>query len=109
MGLAHDVRQVILVFLLADCAVSVPFMRLREDNLPVLFDRISHLSIVFYQLLFLISFESSFIYTEDEGAGEIIAIVIEDRKGIFRLSWFSMILGAEGGLGIKFGEEWIDK
>ena len=53
--LAHYVREVVLVFLLADCAVGVSFMWFREDYLPVLLNRISNLPVVLYQLLLLIS------------------------------------------------------
>lgn len=103
MLLAHDVSEVVGVLFLADCAVSVLFVRPRKNYFWFPLLHISDVLQVICEFLFFTQLESSFIDFKDEGRGKILFIKVEDWEGSFGKSRFAMEFGAEGGRNIVSG------
>ncbi len=105
--LAHYVRVVVLVLLFADRAVGVLLVRLRKHYLTRLFNCLSHLLIVLYQLLLFVSLESPPVNAQDERACKILTIKVEHGEGVLWLSGFPVVFGAKSSDSIILGVNWI--
>ena len=102
MFLTQNMHIVILIFLLANPAVRMFFIRLRKIFFRIFLKHIPDMTIMLTQLLFLISCYCPSINTQDKSRGVVFFIEVENWKCVLGCPGFSVVFGAELNRSIEF-------